>query len=405
MSYLLNQPLSNQLEGLNIQKIDSSRIIRPDYASAPYAALASAAQSHWRTTYRAHYKENGLCITASGPEEAYVASSLTNVQALNSCRIQVLNTEEEIKNVAKVANATGKSGYINWTSGWANAEGAMRQMRQDLESLNRVSFITGNVTHLLIDHTTSTVTGVALTTSNSNPNSLTAALTILATGAWTPSLLDTRGIARATGQVLCYLRLTPSEQKNLENNPTLINYTTGMFLLPPPSSTNILKLARHAHGYTNPTTIPHPEHPESKERITVSLPDTTTPVPAEGQKACRHFLAQLHPSLATPERPFTRTRICWYTDTPRGDFLISYHSKYKGLFVATGGSGHGFKFLPIIGDKIVECVMGRTPEEFRGLWEWPAERLEEGEWEGDGSRGGPTGMVLSEELGKGESRL
>lgn len=70
--------------------------------------------------------------------------------------------------------------------------------------------------------------------------------------------------------------------------------------------------------------------------------------------------------------------------------------------MATGGSGHAFKFLPVIGDCIVECVVGRTPQDFKGKWEWPAERLPEEMWEGDGSRGGPMGMVLEEEEAKWE---
>lgn len=277
----------------------------------------------------------------------------------------------------------------------------MRQMRSEVESTNRVTFLTGNVSHLLISPTNNRVSGIQLTTPTNTE--LHAALTILATGSWTPSLLDMRGVAKATGQVLCYLPITAAEQERLQNSPTLINYTTGMFLLPP--SNKVLKIARHGHGYVNPVTIPHPENlssqpkPQSRETITISLPNTTLPVPAEGQQECRHFLAQLHPDLAN--RPFTRTRICWYTDTPRGDFLIDYHPEYKGLFVATGGSGHGYKFLPVIGEKIVDCVMGKTPEDFRGMWEWPKERLPEEEWEGDGSRGGPRGMVLMEELGKG----
>jgi len=59
--------------------------------------------------------------------------------------------------------------------------------------------------------------------------------------------------------------------------------------------------------------------------------------------------------------------------------------------------------MPVIGEKIVECILGRTPEEFREKWAWPRERLDEGLWTGDGSRGGRKGMVLDEELKKGKS--
>lgn len=85
--------------------------------------------------------------------------------------------------------------------------------------------------------------------------------------------------------------------------------------------------------------------------------------------------------------------------------MISYHPKYSGLFVASGGSGHGFKFLPIIGDCIVECIQGQTPEDFKGRWDWPAERVPEDQWPGDGSRGGPVGQVLQQEMEKSEAKL
>ncbi|KAF2178811.1 sarcosine oxidase [Zopfia rhizophila CBS 207.26] len=385
--------------------IDTSRIIRPDYASPPYTRLASAAQALWRTSFAPqHYHENGLCITASGPEQKYVTSSLTNVQSLGTCKLEVLNSEDDIKRVTGLENASGSTGYVNWSSGWADAEGAMRWFRSGIEKLNRVRFITGTVTKLLIDHSTSLVSGAQL----SDSRTITADLTILAAGAWTPSLLDLRGIAKATGQILVYLPITRSENHKLSRNPTLLNLSTGLFLIPP--SQNLLKVARHGHGYTNPTTIPHPESSDPNETITVSLPtthidDPSQSVPLEGQKACRAFLSHIQPSFSSPNRPFTKTRICWYTDTRTGDFLISYHPKYRGLFVATGGSGHAFKFLPVIGDKIVDCVLGNMPEDFKGKWEWPENSVPEEEWEGDGSRGGPVGMVLREEMAKGESKL
>lgn len=290
-------------------------------------------------------------------------------------------------------------GYVNWSSGWADAEGAMTWLRREVESFKRVNFIVGTIKKLSIDHTTNTVSGALL----SDNSILKADLTLLAAGAWTPSLLDLRGICKPTGQALVYLPISSAEQSALSAKPTLLNLSTGLFMIPP--SQGLLKIARHGHGYTNPTTIPHPESDDPTDTIAVSLPythcdDPNQVVPLEGQKECRSFLSAIHPSLSTPSRPFTKSRICWYTDTRSGDFLISYHPKYKGLFVATGGSGHAFKFLPVIGDSIVECVLGRTPEDFHGKWDWPSARVEEGLWEGDGSRGGPVGMVLGEEMEK-----
>ncbi|KAH7088274.1 FAD dependent oxidoreductase [Paraphoma chrysanthemicola] len=388
--------------------IDTSRIIRPDYAAAPYTRLATIAQKRWRTDFAPqHHHETGLAVVG-GREQKYVSESLANVNAIGADRTEVLGSSEDIRRVCGLEGkdewGSGSTGYVNWSSGWANAEGAMVWLREEVEKLNRVKFVEAGVRKLLIDHKSSTVSGVRLI----NGGELKADLTILAAGAWTASLIDLRGICKATGQAICYMPISTEEESVLSKQPTILNLSHGLFMIPP--SNGLLKVARHGHGYVNPTTIPHPESDDPNERITVSLPfthvdDPSQQVPYEGQKQCRDFLTSIHPSLATPSRPFTKSKICWYTDTRNGDFLISYHPKYKGLFVATGGSGHGFKFLPVIGDSIVECIEGRTPEDFKGRWEWPKERVPEEQWSGDGSRGGPVGMVLSEEMAKSRGKL
>jgi sarcosine oxidase/L-pipecolate oxidase len=402
-------------------QIDTSRIIRPDYASPPYTRLATLAQQKWRTTFApAHYHETGLCVTASGPEQQYVSSSYHNVQALGADTLEKLNFPDEIKSAAGLETNVstgdgdkrpggGSMGYVNWNSGWADAEGAMIWLRNQVEATNRVHFLTGTVRKLLFDHDASTVRGALLTSGET----LTADLTLLAAGAWSPSLIDLRGIVKPTGQTLVYMPISHTAQSALSTHPTILNLSTGLFMIPP--SRNLLKIARHGHGYTNPTTIPHPESRDGEERetITISLPythvdDTTQIVPLEAQNSCLDFLRAIHPSLipstnsstTTTSLPWTKSRICWYADTRSGDFLISHHPKWRGMFVATGGSGHAFKFLPVIGDSIVECILRRTPEDFIGKWEWPARKVPEEEWEGDGSRGGPVGMVLSEEMAK-----
>ncbi|KAF2813904.1 sarcosine oxidase [Mytilinidion resinicola] len=388
--------------------IDSSRIVRADYADPAYASLVSSAMPLWRSTWGedGRYNENGLCMTCSPSAASYVQRSAATMQSLGA-PITLLNSPAEIKAACGVDGCTGSSGYLNRAAGWVDAEACMRWLYSKIKSLNRVTFITATVSRLLIDHSTATVFGALLTTTNTP---LLASLTILAAGAWTPSLLDLRGICTATGQVMAYIPLTPAEQAALRAIPTILNLSTGLFSITP--SRNLLKIARHGYGYANPVAIPHPEYIPastfpSQTSITVSQPltavsDPTLSVPAEGLAACRAFLREVYPSLA--ERPFSATRICWYTDTPTGDFLVSYHPKYKGLFVATGGSGHAFKMLPVIGGKVVECILGRTPAEFRDKWAWPSERVGEDGFAGDGSRGGAKGMLLREEMGRG-SRL
>ena len=48
-----------------------------------------------------------------------------------------------------------------------------------------------------------------------------------------------------------------------------------------------------------------------------------------------------------------------YCDTFDGDFLIDQDPNREGLIVAGGGSGHGFKFAPVIGGVVADVVEGR----------------------------------------------
>lgn len=394
--------------------IDSSRIVRPDYPDAAYSKLAKEAQEIWRGDFGAggRYTEAGLCILLdeTGDSELgrkYMQGSLQNVRdklGLKEGRredggqVTVLNDEKDVKSVIKHMDGdVGQCGYVNWTSGWAHAEDAMRYLRRLVEASGQVEFRTGGMKKLIFENN-NTVKGVELETGEK----ITVDLTILATGAWTPKFIDLRGYASANGQIMAYIDLTQEEQDQLGSNPSMLNESTGMFIIQPRD--RVLKVARHGYGYANPTTIPHPEKP--CEEIVVSLPRTKQDDPGlgiapEGQKACGDFLARCIPNLAG--RAWTQTRICWYTDTPTSDFLVDYHPKYSGLFLATGGSGHGYKFLPVLGDRIVECLLGEDKDELgkelRQKWKWPKEKFRNDHVFTDDWRGGKKGMILDQEMG------
>lgn len=74
--------------------------------------------------------------------------------------------------------------------------------------------------------------------------------------------------------------------------------------------------------------------------------------------AARAFLRDALPDLADAAISFTRR--CVYCDTLDGHFLIDRHPGRPGLVVATGGSGHGFKFAPVLGRLIADAVLGET---------------------------------------------
>ncbi|MEE9155018.1 MAG: hypothetical protein V3U38_00115, partial [Gemmatimonadota bacterium] len=62
------------------------------------------------------------------------------------------------------------------------------------------------------------------------------------------------------------------------------------------------------------------------------------------------------PALADAEVVFTR--LCLYADTQDEDLWIARDPTREGFSVASGGSGHGFKFAPVLGRLIADAVEG-----------------------------------------------
>lgn len=409
---------ATQLPNPSGSSVDASRIIRADYGNYMYARMAAKAQVHWRDTSdegwggQGRYYEPGFLLTADSDETAgYVKQSLSNVTQIveESTRevggmlksIDVLEGPAQIKKASGHEGVSGTWGYVNWNSGWADAEKCVAFALKNLRARggDRVSVRSGCKVHQLLAAADaagkSRCTGVLL----ENGEELKADLTVLAAGAWTPSLIDLQGRCVATAQVLTYTDITEEEQKSLQDNPTVMNLSRGMFIIPPRGKE--LKIARHGYGYRNLQKISkqHLLSGSANEMVEVSVPRVGIQAPDEGIKACREALQDMLPSFGS--RPLKNTRLCWYCDTQDGDFLITHHPDHQALFVATGGSGHGFKFFPVIGDKIVDAIEGKLEPDLQHAWRWREETYPDLQTCDDGSRAGPRGMILDEELAKG----
>ncbi|RYP30705.1 hypothetical protein DL767_006121 [Monosporascus sp. MG133] len=419
--------------------VDSSRIVRTDYANPAYAALAAEAAVHWRQTGddelggQGRYSRSGLLLGANdGPLVrpdgaatgiAYAKKSWVNAMALGQTQGYPLASIRMVAGRRNVARMSGTGGgfadwaYLNENSGWADAEAAMQWTYERVVKTGRVTFVNGTAERLETDAEGKRVTGAKL----KDGSVLSADLVILAAGAWTSSLVDLSSQVVATGQAMAYLELTEEEQKKLQNMPVMLNLSDGLFIIPPKN--RVLKIGRHSYGYLNPTPVPAPlggakgsaDGPESNgdtfspPAVTISQPfthldDPTLAIPPEGEEDLRRGLKSMIPWPELQDRQFSRTRLCWYTDTATGDWIIDYHPRFHGLFVATGGSGHGFKFLPVLGEKIAGCIMGVYPKEFKDKWRWKTDsNAGKAVVREDGSRGGKPGLILRDVLRRGES--
>jgi monomeric sarcosine oxidase len=74
--------------------------------------------------------------------------------------------------------------------------------------------------------------------------------------------------------------------------------------------------------------------------------------------------------LSGVSRDCSRSSVCMYTMTADAHFVVDRHPKWPQVALAAGLSGHGFKFVPVLGEALVDlATVGSTslPIEFLGL--------------------------------------
>jgi glycine/D-amino acid oxidase-like deaminating enzyme len=93
-------------------------------------------------------------------------------------------------------------------------------------------------------------------------------------------------------------------------------------------------------------------------------PDTDTRVVAESSvDRLRKYLREHIPALE--HAPIVETRVCQYENTWNGDFLIDRHPQFENVWIAGGGSGHGFKHGPALGEYLSGRILQGAPGEPR----------------------------------------
>lgn len=52
-----------------------------------------------------------------------------------------------------------------------------------------------------------------------------------------------------------------------------------------------------------------------------------------------------------------KAKVCLYTTTPDGHFVVDRHRDHANLVYAAGFNGHGFKFAPVIGESLTDLAL------------------------------------------------
>lgn len=321
---------------------DISRVIRFDYADEDYCSIAYDAYLKWSRDpkYKGIFYPTRyiLCGTRKSESESWM--NKTTFQ-LDKRQLPWSPLKDAIAAKQNFPILTGKlagpnfEGYTNDSGGWADASKAITQLRNECLSLG-VSFIAGPAGTVLGFN--SDAQGVIKSARTLAGTLVEGDQFVLTAGAWASGLVPTYNSTLSTAQALGYVRLTEQEMTKYKNLPIYANFSSGWFNFPPHEDTSMLKFAVHGWGYTRAPS----KHDNNTTKSNISVPpalprERPNYAPADAEQRLREGLREILPELA--DRPFDKVALCWYTDTPTGDFVMDYHPDYKNLFFGGGGSG------------------------------------------------------------------
>ena len=321
---------------------DISRVIRFDYGDAVYARIAKEAYELWQTpTYSdAFHSTPCMWVSQEGTPEQPVQPGAAEYSRKTQRVLTEMGQEwhsvpsgKEAKRLfptftGDLERVPGFDAFYNTAAGWADAGLAVSQLMSRCASAG-VSFITGPNGQVTDFEKAGNGTIKAVRTASGNK--IDGDKFIVATGAWTACLIPAWNSMLAAGQVVGYLRLTPEEVAKFKDLPIYFNFSTGFFCFPAHEGTGYLKVAAHGYGYTRNSDSDVSAPPGSAVSSRANF------IPADGVTRLLAGLKDILPELVP--RGFEKVGLCWYNDTPTGDFIMDYHPDHKNMFIATGGSG------------------------------------------------------------------
>ena len=317
---------------------DVSKVVRMDYGSDRFyhelAELALEGWDRWNHDWPTSlYHEDGFLILSPAPMApgGYEYESFEVLRA-RGYTPQRLDLQSAPGRYPQWDFARYPDGYFNARAGWAES-GAVVGRLVSLCRASGVRFLAGSLLELM--SCGSKVCGVVTTAADR----IEADRVLVATGAWTPSLLPwlSHVLWPTAHPVLHFQPDNPDSFRGSGFPPWAADISGSGWYGFPALPDGRVKVAHHGPG-------------------TRSQPDDRGPVADEHEGRTRDFLRQSIPALA--DAPLVYRRVCMYCDSFDGDLFIAADPEREGLVVASGGSGHAFKFAPALGAIVADVVEG-----------------------------------------------
>lgn len=168
-------------------------------------------------------------------------------------------------------------------------------------------------------------------------------LIIFACGPWLKEMFrDVMGEKlKITRQEVFYFGLPPDKAKHFEAMPTWIDHSPPNFYYGIPGGINRgFKIAFDRRGPAI--------DPSSQERNATR----------DEIERAREYIGRRFNHLN--KAPLIESRVCQYSDTLDGNFVFDFLPGYNNVMLLGGGSGHGYKHGPALGELVANAIAGES---------------------------------------------
>ncbi|TDZ29850.1 L-pipecolate oxidase [Colletotrichum spinosum] len=353
---------------------DWNKVVRADYADIEYMRLALEAKQSWASDplWKAYYHESGVYWVSTTDFSRTVQDNYRRLGVDSGLYgLSVEEARREYGGIFEHGDYTGvREVFINKNSGWAEAKEALRATIEEAVRLG-VEYVQAEVERLEFDAGGAT-TGVV----TREGEVLKADKVVLSTGAYTATLLADSAPERTelhAGERFVAAAVTegfaPVADERLYVGPVGISgvppargATNGSV---PHSGDRTLKfwgqtIFRNTLDHANGSRISRPP----------AEPDYAQRDVPKALKEDVDFAGKSVYGKSSDEFEVDEYRICWEAVSPSEDFIVSAHSGSGNLYVATIGSFHGWKFLPVLGKYVVQLLQGVLDEKLAAKWAW-----------------------------------
>lgn len=309
-----------------------SRVIRAIYGpDRVYVEMVKRSYELWEELAPALYVETGALWLHRG-DDAYVRSSVPILKELGF-PVDHLTLDDAARRYPQIR-------FDKVTSVWLERRAGALSARQACIAV-RNAFVKAGGTYRTAHVEAPAIVSSALPAVHLTDGSrVEADAFVFACGPWLGQVFpDVAGEGiRPTRQEVYYFGTPRGSERYLPGKfPIWIDFGERIFYGIPDVDGRGFKIADDTRG--------EPFEPTSGDRT----------ITASGVARARALLAERFPELA--QAPLLKSEVCQYENSPDGHLVIGRHPRARNVWLLGGGSGHGFKLSPAVGEMAASALI------------------------------------------------